>query len=95
MVAQDFKHLEFNFGKIDGICHRELLEYFEISEVYLPTAVAYNPVKQMISHTKIFTEESFKRFLQKVSEMKQRNFKKQESLEEVFRDKQCNNHQNA
>ena len=89
MVAQDFKRNELNFGKIDGICHRELLEYFEISEVYLPTAVAYNPVKQMISNLKIFSEEGLKRYLQEVADRSKRSFPVTRRLEEVFQNKNC------
>ena len=78
-----------NFGRIDGVCHRELLEYFGIDEVFLPTIVAYSPVKFRVSSNKLFTDMHNRRFLDLVAKRKARTFKRETPLEEVYVEENC------
>jgi hypothetical protein len=45
-VAQMFKNMPFHYGFVDGTCHAEIKDFFDLEEEDgLPQVVAYFPVR--------------------------------------------------
>jgi hypothetical protein len=77
--SQEFNEDELTFSWVDAKCHPELLEAFNISEVFVPTLLAYSPVKRKFTFLKEeFKDENIKEFLYNVR--KQKMLKIEENL---------------